>query len=142
MAPTRYCKLVCVLILAFLTSRAYAQKKESFIGSIDEQNHWVDSVFKKLNKKQKIAQLFMVRAHTNRGDAFADSVGRVIKKEKIGGLVFFQGGPQRQAVLTNQYQKLARVPLLIAMDGEWGLGMRLDSVISYPYLQNGARGCQ
>jgi beta-N-acetylhexosaminidase len=133
MAPTRYCKLVCVLILAFLTSRAYAQKKESFIGSIDEQNHWVDSVFKKLNKKQKIAQLFMVRAHTNRGDAFADSVGRVIKKEKIGGLVFFQGGPQRQAVLTNQYQKLARVPLLIAMDGEWGLGMRLDSVISYPY---------
>jgi beta-N-acetylhexosaminidase len=57
----------------------------------------------------------------------------VIKKEHVGGLVFFQGGPGRQANLVNEYQKISRIPLLIAMDGEWGLGMRLDSTISYPY---------
>ncbi|RZJ69033.1 MAG: glycoside hydrolase family 3, partial [Flavobacterium sp.] len=76
---------------------------------------------------------FFVRANTNMGKAYADSIAKVIKKEKIGGLVFFQGGPGRQAILTNQYQKKARVPLLITSDGEWGLGMRLDSTISYPY---------
>src|SRR5690606_306680 len=42
------------------------------------------------------------------------------------------GGPVRQAHLTNRYQSLSKVPLFIAIDGEWGLGMRLDSVISYP----------
>lgn len=100
---------------------------------LNEPNQWVDSVFHKMRRKSKIAQLFFVRAHTNRGQAYEDSVGVVIKKEHIGGLVFFQGGPGRQAILTNKYQALSRIPLLIASDGEWGLGMRLDSTISYPY---------
>jgi len=86
-----------------------------------------------LNRREKIAQMFFVRAHTNLGKAYEDSIANVIKKEDVGGLVFFQGGPGRQAILTNQYQSLSRVPLLITSDGEWGLGMRLDSTISYPY---------
>lgn len=121
-----------LLLLFTVVFSAEAQKK-SYIQSLDEPNHWVDSVFHKLKKRHKIAQLFFVRAHTNRGQAFEDSVGHVIRKERIGGLVFFQGGPGRQVILTNKYQALARTPLLIASDGEWGLGMRLDSTISYPY---------
>ncbi len=106
----------------------------SLVGAVDSrQNAWVDSVFKKLKRKEKIAQLFMVRAHTNLGKAYEDSVAGVIKKQKIGGVVFFQGGPVRQAVLTNYYQSISKVPLLVAIDAEWGLGMRLDSTISYPY---------
>ncbi|QNK62945.1 glycoside hydrolase family 3 [Pedobacter sp. PAMC26386] len=123
--------LYLALLLLF-TFSAQAQKK-SYIQSLDEPNHWVDSVLHKLSKRHKIAQLFFVRAHTNKGQAFEDSVGHVIRKEWIGGLVFFQGGPGRQAILTNKYQALAHTPLLIAADGEWGLGMRLDSTISYPY---------
>lgn len=110
-----------------------AQSRVGFIKSLAQPNLWADAVFKKLNRKQRIAQLFFVRAHTDKGKAYEDSVARIIKKEKIGGLVFFQGGPVRQAALTANYQRLAEVPLLIAMDGEWGLGMRLDSTISYPY---------
>ncbi|WP_316819638.1 glycoside hydrolase family 3 protein [Pedobacter gandavensis] len=108
-------------------------KHSSYIETLSRPNLWVDSVFKKLNRRQKIAQLFFVRAHTDMGKVFEDSIGRVVKKEHIGGLVFFQGGPGRQAILTNKYQALARVPLLVTSDGEWGLGMRLDSTISYPY---------
>jgi beta-N-acetylhexosaminidase len=119
-------------LLTGVATCSFAQQA-NYISSLNTQNQWVDSVFKKLNRKHKIAQLFFVRAHTNRGQAYSDSVAKVIKKEQIGGLVFFQGGPVRQAALTNQYQKLAHVPLLVAMDGEWGLGMRLDSTISYPY---------
>jgi beta-N-acetylhexosaminidase len=80
-----------------------------------------------------VAQMFFVRALTNAGKAYEDSIGRVIEKEKVGGLVFFQGGPGRQLNLTSNYQRISEVPLLIALDGEWGLGMRLDSTISYPY---------
>ncbi len=122
------------LLVAFcLASVKGIAQREDYINSLSRQNKWVDSVFKKMNRKKKIAQLFFVRAHTDRGAAYEDSVATVIKKEQVGGLVFFQGGPVRQADLINNYQRLANVPLLVAMDGEWGLGMRLDSVISYPY---------
>ncbi|RFZ83191.1 glycoside hydrolase family 3 [Mucilaginibacter terrenus] len=121
------------LLFLIVLSAESAFSQGSFIDSISKQNHWVDSVYNKLNRRERIGQLFFVRAHTNRGKAYSDSVGKVIKDEHIGGLVFFQGGPGRQLNLVNQYQQVARLPLLIAMDGEWGLGMRLDSTISYPY---------
>src|ERR1700744_1469565 len=123
--------LICLLIIGSI--HVSAQQKPGYITSLSRQNHWVDSVYKKLNRKQRIAQLFFVRAHTNLGQAYEDSVGNVIKDQQVGGLVFFQGGPVRQLNLINKYQKLAKVPLLVAMDGEWGVGMRLDSTISYPY---------
>jgi beta-N-acetylhexosaminidase len=121
-----------VILLAFLSQNAFSQKA-NFISSLNQQNKWVDSVYKKLSKKEKIGQLFFVRAHTNKGKAYEDSVAKIIVDEHVGGLVFFQGGPVRHANLINNYQKLSKVPLLIAMDGEWGLGMRLDSSFSYPY---------
>ena len=128
-------KIKHLLILALLSSpfTGSAQSVRPFVETIGEPNAWVDSVFNKLSRRQRVAQLFMIRAHTDKGQRFEDSVANVIKKEDIGGLVFFQGGPGRQAALTNKYQSVAKVPLLIAMDAEWGLGMRLDSTISYPY---------
>lgn len=126
------CKPLLICLLVLLINDVFAQRP-SFISTINSPNQWADSVFRKLSKKKKIAQLFFVRAHTNRGQAYEDSVARIIKKEQPGGLVFFQGGPARQADLTNHYQQLAKVPMFIAMDGEWGLGMRLDSTLSYPY---------
>ena len=127
-------RLKCFLIVFInLISIAVFAQKEGFIASLDHKNHWVDSVFNKMNRRRKIAQFFFVRANTNIGTAYQDSVADVIKHEQIGGLVFFQGGPVRQVELINRYQKLVKVPLLIAMDGEWGAGMRLDSTISYPF---------
>jgi len=128
-------KIKHLLILALLAGpfAGTAQTSRPFVETIGEPNEWVDSVFNKLSRRQRVAQLFMIRAHTDKGQRFEDSVANVIKKEDIGGLVFFQGGPGRQAALTNRYQSVAKVPLLIAMDAEWGLGMRLDSTISYPY---------
>jgi len=125
-----FCFIISILLLHGLGLSA---QQKPFIYELDQPNAWVDSIFKKLNRKQRIAQLFFVRAHTDKGKAYEDSIARVIRKEKIGGLVFFQGGPGRQLHLTKRYQQLARVPLLIAMDAEWGLGMRLDSTMSYPY---------
>ncbi len=94
---------------------------------------WVDSVLHTLSTEEKIAQLIMIRAYSNQGIKHKEKIRNTITKYKVGGLVFFQGGPKRQAKLCNEYQAISKIPLLIAMDGEWGLGMRLDSTISYPY---------
>ena len=125
--------LVTLSIALSISATAIKAQQPSYIDLLKQEPKWVDSVFNKLSKKEKIAQMFFVAAYTNKTEAFSDSIAKVIKHEKIGGLVFFQGGPGRQAILTNRYQKKARVPLLIASDGEWGLGMRLDSAMSYPY---------
>lgn len=97
------------------------------------QANWADSVFNTLSERERIAQLFMVAAYSNKGKEHEARVEKLIKEQKIGGLIFFQGGPHRQAKLTNRYQKISKVPLMISIDGEWGLAMRLDSTVKYPW---------
>ena len=75
----------------------------------------------------------VIRAHSNLGPEHVEGVVDLIKKYNVGALCFFQGGPVRQANLTNLYQSLAKTPLLVTIDGEFGLGMRLDSITKFPY---------
>ena len=97
------------------------------------QQCWVDSVFTNMAPDDRIAQLIMVAGYSNRNPVYEDSLARLIQRHKVGGVVMFQGGPVRQARLTNRLQDSSAVPLLIAMDAEWGLAMRLDSTVRYPY---------
>lgn len=97
------------------------------------QRRWVDSVYKKMTFDEKIGQLFMVSAYSNKDSAHIKSIDKLVSDYKVGGLIFFQGGPGRQARLTNRYQSKSRLPLFIAIDGEWGLGMRLDSTYRFPW---------
>ncbi|WP_192347378.1 glycoside hydrolase family 3 N-terminal domain-containing protein [Algoriphagus sp. Y33] len=99
--------------------------------SMDQLN-WVDSVFSSLTFDERLGQLFMVAAYSNKDQKHVDEISTLIKKENLGGLIFFQGGPNRQARLTNYYQAQSKTPLLIAMDAEWGISMRLDSVPDFP----------
>ena len=95
---------------------------------------WADSLMKVLTLDQKIGQLFMVAAWSDPNHKAYNSqkIQSLIDNYNIGGLIFMQGTPGRQAALTNKYQSSSRIPLMIAMDAEWGLGMRLDSTIAYP----------
>lgn len=93
---------------------------------------WVDSVFQTMTAEQKIGQFFMVAAYSNRPENHNQYIDHLIQSNYIGGLIFFQGGPYRQAILTNRYQAESKIPLLIGIDGEWGLGMRLDSTMNFP----------
>ena len=99
---------------------------------LSENNAWVDSVFNTLTADEKIAQLLMFPAYSNLGKAHEDNILNLIENYKIGGLIFMQGGPYRQALLLNKYQEKSKVPLLISMDAEWSLSMRLDSTVLYP----------
>ncbi|MGI9542797.1 MAG: glycoside hydrolase family 3 N-terminal domain-containing protein [Cyclobacteriaceae bacterium] len=124
-------KKVFYSIIFLLLGGEFAFSQDKHVASAEE-TAWVDSVFKSLSEDQKIGQLFMVAAYSNRDESHFRNIDQLIAKHHIGGLIFFQGGPVRQAQLTNRYQDKASIPLLIAMDGEWGLGMRLDSTISFP----------
>jgi beta-N-acetylhexosaminidase len=121
-------KIVALCLSTFLVSLSFAQYKSQLPAKA-----WVDSVFKSLSKEEKIAQLMVVRAHSNLGPEHVEKVVEEISKYNVGALCFFQGGPIRQANLTNYYQSIAKTPLLVSIDGEWGLGMRLDSVTKFPY---------
>ena len=99
---------------------------------LTQNNKWVDSVFNTLSEEERIAQLFMVAAYSNRDSSHQQEIEKLITDQKIGGLIFFQGGPIRQANLTNAYQTIAKVPLLVSIDAEWGLAMRLDSTMKFP----------
>ncbi|MCJ8166702.1 glycoside hydrolase family 3 protein [Pontibacter sp. E15-1] len=108
----------------------------SLIDALQEpDSYWVDSVFRSLTPDERIAQLIIIEAFSNQGPAYEADVMRLIKRYKVGGIIFFQGGPVRQAKLTNSYQAAAKVPLLISMDAETGVGMRLDSTVQYPFQQ-------
>ena len=122
--------------MAFITHKnpviIAVKKTNEPLKVFQEKNSWADSVFKTLSADERISQLFMVAAYSNKDHKHENELIKLITDQKIGGLIFFQGGPVRQANLTNLYQSKSRVPLMISIDGEWGLAMRLDSTVQFP----------
>src|SRR5690606_36902772 len=131
--------LVALFILLFCLNLLIAKEevpvyKEDPLESseVTVQNQWVDSVFNSLTFEERLGQLFMVAAYTDKHNSVNEEVSKLIREQTIGGLIFFHGGPERQAHLNNHVQSIAKTQLCIAMDAEWGVSMRLDSVPHFP----------
>ena len=122
-----------ILIIVSLFIISAQQPHPFYTQNYIAQENWIDSVYTNMTPKERIGQLFTIAAYSNKGLAHENRVKQHIMKYHIGGITFFQGNPTRQAELTNQFQKLSKIPLLISMDAEWDLGMRLDSTHRYPY---------
>jgi beta-N-acetylhexosaminidase len=126
-------QLVFLFLFTFASAQSQYRAKPQ---RTDNQNrtYWIDSVYDALNREERIGQLFMVQVFSGGKTAGAsdEKIIELINKHQVGGVIFSQGGPARQAMLTNKYQRMAQTPLLIGMDAEWGLGMRLDSVKAFP----------
>ena len=127
--------LFSLLLLGFVSFHISAQEAVNPLLTKDAlaQQKWVDSIYKGMNTRQRIGQLFMVRAVSNNNKSNEAEVVRLINNHEIGGLIYSTGGPVKQAKLNNRYQAISKVPLLIGMDAEWGLSMRLDSTYAFPY---------
>lgn len=94
---------------------------------------WVEEKFQSLTEDEKLGQLFMLAAYPSKGLVDQQNVEKLIEKYKIGGIIFFKGNPTYTAQLTNLYQsKSPKVPLLMGLDGEWSVSMRMDSTVRYP----------
>ncbi|RKS03221.1 glycoside hydrolase family 3 N-terminal domain-containing protein [Flavobacterium sp. 102] len=115
-------------------SVSYVQtERKNFFPETEAETKWVDSIYNQFTFEEKVGQLFMVAAYSNKDAAHVAEIEKLVRDYRIGGLIFFQGGPKRQSRLSNQYQSLAKVPLFIGIDAEWGMSMRLDSTFRYPF---------
>lgn len=128
-------KFLLACSLVFLYFPLFAQENNPLILKKDFQNQkkWVDSIYDNMSLEEKMGQLFMVDIFSSDPKAKTDKIKDLITNYHLGGIIFSKGGPVQQAKLNNEFQALAKVPLMIGMDAEWGLAMRLDSTYAFPW---------
>jgi len=119
-----------IVILVLTTSSLFAPPSNK---EYKHSNTWAEAAFDSLSVDERLAQLFMIEVRPTYGAKHLAAVERTIKEHKVGGVIFFKGNPTDQVKLTNKYQQMSNTKMLVAIDGEWGLAMRLSNTISYPY---------
>ena len=116
--------------------KSFSQQKN--LTNENKAKRWADSVFNTLTNDEQIAQLMVVRLSTidNKTKVvtfFDEQVSNLVKQYNIGGVCLFQGSPVKQATVLNTLQAMAKTPILMCIDAEWGVGMRMtDSVLPLP----------
>ena len=122
-----------ILIVLFLF-KANSQQSDP-LRSFDHllQKEWVDSIYKSISLKEKIGQLFMPMVFSNGDSVHFKKTLDLVKKHKIGGLVFSKGSSKSQIEWSNIFQSESKIPLFVTMDAEWGVAMRLDDVLPFPW---------
>jgi beta-N-acetylhexosaminidase len=128
-------KSLSTFILLLITFNLFSQQINPLLvlNDVENQQKWVDSLYGNMSLQEKVGQLFMVDIYSSDPKAKKDKVKNLIRNQYIGGVIFSKGGPKQQAKLNNEFQALSRTPLIMAMDAEWGLAMRLDSTFAYPW---------
>lgn len=125
--------LKVVFLMAFFSFNCVLSQNSLFADDVKSQSEWVDSIYSSLSLEEKIGQLFMIDVFTNKSESELEKLEKFIKSNHIGGVIFSKGSPYKQAKFTNKIQKENKIPLLIGMDAEWGLSMRLDSTYAFPW---------
>lgn len=122
----------CVCLFSGLSG--VAQTIPNLYNSVDKErmNHWADSIFDTMSYDERIGQLFMVISDPKSDTRTTQRLTRYLDEIKIGGVLFHKGDPVTQAEVTNRIQKASRIPLLVSLDGEWGLSMRLSGTTRFP----------
>ena len=127
-------KINYILLFFLLGMSMTSQVEPALFRKADKakMNHWVDSVYRTMTDDERIGQLFMVIAEPKSDAANMRKIESYITNQKVGGVLFQKGNPLTQAEVTNRLQKVSRIPLFIALDGEWGLSMRLSETTRFP----------
>src|SRR3990167_5071302 len=107
-----------ILILILATGYSNAQQNPVFLKEFGTP--WVDSLMNNMSLDQKIGQLFMVQAYSNKKNQNTEEVLKYINQFQVGGIIFMQGGPVALANICNQLQQNSNIPLLVAIDAENG----------------------
>ena len=136
-------KNILIVLLFLISFGVQAQKETNLMQGVDKKamKLWVDSVFDSMSRDERIGQLFMPIVEPGGTQAENELLRKYINEYKIGGILFSKvsvngrlvnGDPVKQAEMTNFAQSVAKVPLMISLDGEWGLAMRLDKTTRFP----------
>ena len=127
-------QIITILSILITSLSIQAQYIPRLYSSVNEAKmlRWVDSVFNQMSDEERIGQLFMVIVEPSMDTYNINKFVSLINNQKIGGILFQKGNPDAQVSVTNRLQREARIPLLIALDGEWGLSMRLNNTTRFP----------
>jgi beta-glucosidase-like glycosyl hydrolase len=98
----------------------------------ESKRQWVNAKIKSMTLRQQIAQLFVIACYPERGEKYVSEVSDIIREEQIGGIIWGECRPTLCVETLNHLQSLVDIPLLVTIDAEWGVAMRLDSVIKFP----------
>lgn len=122
---------VLIMLIGWLLSGMPLHSQSISLETTAEESRWVDSVYHSLSLDERIAQLLVVRANQP-NQPYDERIETWIREYNIGGVTFFAGDPETQLIQTNRWQQLSKTPLLVSIDAEWGLAMRLKGTVSYP----------
>jgi beta-glucosidase-like glycosyl hydrolase/CubicO group peptidase (beta-lactamase class C family) len=127
---TKMLKYTAILLLLVSSSALFAPPTNV---SNEQSSTWAQNTFDSMSVDERLSQLFMIEVRPTYGVKHLDAVEKLIEDHQVGGVIFFKGNPTQQVQLTNKYQAMSKTKMLVAIDGEWGLAMRLSNTISYPY---------
>ncbi len=127
-------RIITFLFILSISLSVFSQQPDPLLANdFAAQERWVDSIYSQLTLKEKVGQLFMVRAFSGAKNQNSDKIKKLIKDHAIGGIIYSLGNSVSQAKLNNEFQSLSKIPLINGMDAEWGLSMRLDDTFPFPY---------
>lgn len=123
------------VLFIYISFSTFAQLQNNPLASsdVEAQKRWVDKAYSAMTLEEKVGQLYMVQVMSNQDEATKNKLVNLIKTHHIGGLIYSLGTPEKQAVLNNELQSLSKIPMLIGMDAEWGLSMRLSETYAFPW---------
>ncbi len=125
--------ITALLLITALQTFAQLNNNPLLTSDPDAQKKWVDKLYASMSLEEKVGQLYMVQVMSNQNENTKQKVINIINKHHIGGIIYSTGNPGKQARLNNELQEVSKIPLLIGMDAEWGLSMRLDKTFAFPW---------
>ncbi|WP_271405362.1 glycoside hydrolase family 3 N-terminal domain-containing protein [Tenacibaculum soleae] len=126
-------KIFIIIAIAFIQTLHSQQIDPLLAKDTEKQKIWVDSIMNNMSIDEKIGQLFMIQAYSNKDKKHENFITNMLTKYHVGNVIFMQGTPEKQVALNNKYQSISKVPLLVGFDGEWGLDMRLKNTYRFPW---------
>ncbi|MCM1291564.1 MAG: glycosyl hydrolase family 3 [Prevotella sp.] len=117
------------------TSECNADSDSVAINDVDyveDAEQWADSVYESMTPGQRAGQLLMPGIYAKSDPANIALLKRYIRELHVGGIVLLKGTASETKILCDSIKRWTRLPVFVAIDAEWGLGMRLTDAESFP----------
>ena len=119
------------ITLILLLNISFVFSQDIYSSLIQSEKKWVDSVYTSLTLEEKVSQLFINWVSPEQSDF--NVIRKLVEEDKIGGFIFSIGTTNSHIEWLNKFQTIAKTPLLVAMDAEWGPSQRLTDVFAHPW---------
>lgn len=130
----RISSFLLTLLIYSVGLSAQGQLPRGLFSSINKTSmeRWADSLYRSMDDEEKLAQLIMPIIYPSADAQRIQAEEARVKKHRWGGILYQRGQLAEQNTMNARLQRASRVPMLIALDGEWGLYMRLKDAPRYP----------